>query len=121
MKIGTLTAVLWLWIFVPTVAHASSFALILYPSGAFTAIVITSVLCAGVGSVTVRVASAIVATLTAVGIIFLPTTFYYSNPFQYLGSSLGDWAFFVLGLVPTSLTALLVLWFGGNVAQSQVT
>ena len=114
MKAKTLILALCLWLFVPSIAHASSFALALYPFGAFTAIVIASVFLARGKSMAIRVASAIAAILTAVGVSLLPSAFYSSSQFQYLHSWLGEWAFFILGLLPTAVIALLVLRLGAQ-------
>lgn len=109
MKARPLTPLLWLLILLPSVAHASSFALVLYPSGALTAIVITCVIFAGGKRTSIRVAAAIAAILVAAAIPFIPTDFYSTNPSQYLRQWAGEWYFFILGLVPTSLVAILVL------------
>jgi len=103
---------LGLWMLVPSVAHASSFALVFYPSGVLTAIFVVSVLFASRRGLPVRLASAVVATLTAGYIFFLPTAFYDSQLFHWLESWLGEWTFFVLGLIPASLMAVLVLEIG---------
>lgn len=60
----------------------------------------------------IRVASAIAALVTAVGIFLLPIEFYDSKVFQFLESWLGEWAFFILALVPTLVMAFLVLRLG---------
>lgn len=112
MKPGQFTPALYLSAFMPSVAHASSFALVLYPCGVLTAIAITSLLFAGSRSIRVRVASTIIATLTAASIFLLPSAFYASTPFQYLDAWLGEWIYFVLGFVPPTLMGLLVLRLG---------
>lgn len=114
MKARPLILVLWLWFLVPSVAHAGSFALALYPCGVLISIFVTSVLLARDRGLSIRVTSAIVATLTSTGIFLLPVAFYSANPFQYLESWIGEWAFFVLGLVPASIMALLVLRLGAH-------
>ena len=121
MKTRPLTPVLWLSILVPSIAHASSFALVLYPSGAITAIVVTGLIFASQRKPSIRVASAAFATLTAVGIGFLPATFYSSKLFENLELWLGEWAFFVLGFVPPSVIALLVLRLGAKASDQRET
>lgn len=103
---------LGLWMLVPSIAHASSFALVLYPSGALTAIFVVSVLYASKRGLPIRFVSAVVATLTTGYIFFLPAAFYDSQLFHWVESWLGEWTFFVLGLIPASLMALLVLEIG---------
>ena len=109
MKAKAVTPALWLWLLMPSIAHASSFALVLYPFGAVTAILITGVLLSRGKRLAIRIAAAVSAILTAVCVSFLPTEFYSSSQFQYFESWLGEWVFFILGLVPSALVAFLVL------------
>lgn len=117
MKIKLLTSILWLWILVPSVAHASSFALVLYPLGTLTAIVISSVVFAGGRRFSVRVGSALIAALTAACVFLLPASFNASMPFQFLQSWLGEWVFFFMGLVPAVLMAFLLLRIGARATR----
>ena len=117
MNTKTLILAICLWLCFPSMAHASSFALVLYPFGAFTAIVIASVFLARGKSMAIRVASATAASLTAVCVSLLPSAYYSSSQFQYLQSWLGEWAFYIMGLLPTAVVALLVLRLGAHSAN----
>ena len=117
MKAKPLTLALWLLILLPSAAHASSFALVLYPFGVFTAIVIASVFLFRGRSVAIRVASVIAAIVTAAWVLLMPSAFYSSSLFQYAQSWLGEWVFFVLGLLPTALIATLMLKLGAQAAS----
>jgi hypothetical protein len=114
MKAQPLVPAVCLWLLVPSVAHASSFALVLYPFGALTAIVIVSVFLARGKSVAIRITSALAAIITATCVPLLPSSFYSSSSFEHVQSWLGEWIFFILGLLPTALIAILVLRLGAH-------
>ena len=86
----------------------------LYPFGVFAAIVIASVFLGRGRSVAIRVASAIAAILMAACVPLMPSAFYSSSLFQYVQSWLGEWIFFVLGLLPAAVIATLVLKVGAR-------
>ena len=108
------TWALWLWLLLPSVAYASSFALVLYPFGALVAMVMSGFWLASGRKKSIRVASALVAALTATVIFLLPAEFYASSAFQALQRWLGEWVFFVLGILPASMMAFLVLHIGAH-------
>lgn len=121
MKVSSLIPLLLLWVFVPSVAHAGRFALFLYPTGALTGIISASFLFAGGRRMSLRVVAAMLATLTAACVFLLPSEFFSSKPFQFLASWLGEWAFFLLGFIPTALMVLLVLWLGARLPSRKNT
>lgn len=121
MTARPLIAVLWLWILVPSVAHASSFALVLYPSGVIAAMAVTGIFFARRRKMSARMASVIVAALTGAAVIFLPSAFDSSDAFEYLHESIGEWFFFMLGFVPASLMGLLVRRIGAHQRDRQNT